>query len=505
MPLPDTLELGLSIPGLPELAPIVREFAGRVLDLADLPAARRDDLAAAVVSAVTLVETALEAEGDAAVPIEIGATIARDRIEFRILEHGVPLGGADVAAPGRDIGDRIRPGRVFDRMHWVQRGREGSELHLVAHRDDAAIRVLDSAEHRLEDDHDATAHADLDPSARTGEYRIRPYRTEDGLDIARRIYEAYGRSYPNPDLYVPERVDRLNREGRLRSIVCESPAGEVVGHYALERPDLESIGEAGQAVIDHRHRGHGLMKPMRSAVEAAGADLGLLGIWSQPTARHPISQRMNLGFGSSPCALCLGTTPANASLRGGVQGQVEDAARPARHSCFLYWHPLREEPPLVAHVPESLAPILERLYAARGRAVSIETAPATPADGHGSLRTRFDATRRTAWIGVDRVTRGSADALPAAIEAMTSSAGAETIFVDLPIDDPGTVGLAQSLLATGLRPAGVGPRFRRVEDERRGEDVLRLQANPGPVDFDGLVIEGELGRALAEIVLAATD
>ena len=82
--------------------------------------------------------------------------------------------------------------------------------------------------------------------------------------------EAYGRSYPNPDLYVPDRIDLLNREGRLHSIICESPEGDVVGHYALERPNLGPIGEAGQAVIDHRHRGHGLMKPMRAAVEEAG-------------------------------------------------------------------------------------------------------------------------------------------------------------------------------------------------------------------------------------------
>ena len=40
-----------------------------------------------------------------------------------------------------------------------------------------------------------------------------------------------------------------------------------------------------------------------------------------------------------------------------------------------------------------------------------------------------------------------------------------------------------------------------VDDERRAEDVLRLQANPAPVDFAGLVVEGDLGRALADVVL----
>lgn len=502
MPLPRTLELGLALPGLPELTPLVRDFAGRALDLARLEASRREGLLEGLLSAVRLVEEALESEGDEGTPVELRATIAPDQIEFRILEHGVPLGEDLEAGPGSDIHRRIRPALVFDRTWWVQRGGVGSELHLVAHRDGSLARVLEEARQRLDEVHDAVAHADLAPSAHTGDYRVRDCTEEDGLAIARRIYEAYGRSYPNPDLYVPERIARLNREGRLHSIVCESPGGEVVGHYALERPDLGAVGEAGQAVIDHRHRGHGLMRPMRAAVEDVGARLGLLGIWSQPTARHPVSQRMNLGFGSVPSALCLGTTPAGSSLRGGVEGEREDAgASPERHSCFLYWHALAEEPPLVAHAPEALAPLLERLYAARGREVRLETAPSPVPSGHGTLRSRFDAARRVAWIGLDRVTDGSLDAVRAALEALESSAGAATLFVDLPIDDPGTTALAAELLASGLRPAGIGPRFRQVADARRAEDVLRLQKNPAPVDLAGLVVEGELGKALADVAL----
>jgi len=505
MSLPDTLELGLQLPGLRELDPMIGDFVTRVFDLADIPSPRREALGEAARSAISLVERALEAEGDDAVRLELGATISTDLVELRILEHGVPLGDDLAGGAGTDIRSRIRPSQVFDLVQWVQKGREGSELHLVAHRPATPIAVLDEARHRLEQVHDEVAHADLDPSASTGEYRIRGYGEDDGLTIARRIYEAYGRSYPNPDLYVPDRIARLNREGRLHSIVCESPDGEVVGHYALERPDLGPIGEAGQAVIDHRHRGHGLMKPMRAAVEAAGGELGLLGIWSQPTARHPISQRMNLRFGSTPCALCLGTTPAESSLRGGVAGQTEDADAPARHSCFLYWHPLTDEPPLVAHVPESLVPVLAPLYDARGRDVRFETAGTAAPSGHATVRSLFDAARGVAWIALDRVTDGGFDSIRAAMDAMESSAGAATIFVDLPIDDPGTTRLAESLLAEGLRPAGIGPRFRPVDDDRRAEDVLRLQANPIAVDLAGLVVEGDLGRRLADAVIGDRD
>ena len=253
MDLPLKIELSLSLPGLQDLNPLVHAFAIRALELADMPSPRKEELHDALLSAVILVERALENEGDVATRIEIGATIAADVLEFRILEHGVPLGEDLEDGAGKEIRKRIRPAQVYDQVYWLQKGKEGSELHLVAHRETTAIHILEITRQRIEEDHDALAHADVAPSEASGEYAIRGYAPADGLTIARRIYEAYGRSYPNPDLYIPERIERLNKEGRLHSIVCTSPAGEVVGHYALERPDLGAVGEAGQAVIDHRH------------------------------------------------------------------------------------------------------------------------------------------------------------------------------------------------------------------------------------------------------------
>ena len=502
---PSRIQLRLDLPGLPELAPLVRDFAGRGLDLAGFSGSRRDDLLEAFLCGVELIERTVAYEDGAIVPLEIGMTIDADALEFSILEHGIPLGGELKHEAGGKITDRIQPNTVFDRLWWVQKGREGSELHLRVQREHPSIELLEDVRQRLDREEAENTHADVAPSNQTGEYRIRDYRKGDGLEIARRIYEAYGRSYPNPDLYVPDRIELLNREGRMHSIICESAEGDVVGHYALERPDLGPIGEAGQAVIDHRHRGHGLMKPMRAAVEAAGAELGLLGIWSQPTARHPVSQRMNLNFGSTPCALCLGTTPAEASLRGGVTGEIEDSSRPARHSCFLYWDSLTEEPPLTAFVPAALKPILTLLYQARGREIRFDSSETPPVDGHATVHTRFDSSRSVALIALDRITTGAFDGVKAAINAMETSAAAATVFIDLPIDDPGCGRLATQLLAEGIRPAGVGPRFRAVQDERRAEDVLRLQLNPGPVDFAGLVVEGDLGQALADSVIQPLD
>ena len=67
---------------------MVHDFANRVLDLAAIPSPRKEGLHDALLSAVILVERALEQDGDVATRIDLGATVSADSLEFRILEHG---------------------------------------------------------------------------------------------------------------------------------------------------------------------------------------------------------------------------------------------------------------------------------------------------------------------------------------------------------------------------------------------------------------------------------
>ena len=116
---PDQIDLKIDLPGLPELAPLVQDFASRALDLAEFSGTRRQDLLEAFLCGVELVERTLAHEGDSIVPLEIGVTIDAHALEFKILEHGTPLGGDLTESSGLDITDRIRPNTIFDRLWWV--------------------------------------------------------------------------------------------------------------------------------------------------------------------------------------------------------------------------------------------------------------------------------------------------------------------------------------------------------------------------------------------------
>jgi hypothetical protein len=483
--LPDSHTFRLELPGLPELADMPRTFLEGVLRFADFEGDEAQALCDAACGALRGVEEVVESRDDFDLPIELRAVVDAEALEISILERGTPLDGADL----RGLREAAA---VFDDVRWEQRGAAGSELHLGRKRAHPEVTLLAEVEHRAVDQHLEDAEAEA-PAAGGAQYVVRDFEAADALEVSRRIYESYGRSYPNPDLFYPGRIIALNQSRRLRSIVAEAPDGSIVGHYAIERPRLRPIGESGLAVIDPPHRGRGLLKSMRGKLVEVAKSMELYGLWSQPTARHPYSQRMNLSMGSTACGLSLGTTPASTLLRGGDAGGGQ-----LRASCFLYWYPLQEESPLSASVPEILAPLVTDIYAARGREVTLDTAPVdSPADlagADGALRTRFDRARRSGAVELDRIGPMSRALISEAVEMLVSVAGAEVVYVDLPITDPGCAGLAQALMGERLHFAGVGPRF-------LGEDSLRLQRLVAPVDLDGLVVEGDLGARLAEWVL----
>src|SRR5262249_60867832 len=118
--------------------------------------------------------------------------------------------------------------------HWVRHGKEGKELRLVRYRQQA-----DVTEH-LPAGELAPIHPEVTP-APPQEYTIRRFRPEDAVGVACVVYRVYGYTYQHEELYYPERVVRLNEEGKLVSVVAVAANGEVVGHYALERPESRPV------------------------------------------------------------------------------------------------------------------------------------------------------------------------------------------------------------------------------------------------------------------------
>ena len=94
----DHLHFRLEIPGLPEMEPMLREFASRAITLADVEGSRHDALLDALISAVNLVEREIMEGGDDPVDLSIGVTIDAAAIELRASGSGNCVVGGAVPA-----------------------------------------------------------------------------------------------------------------------------------------------------------------------------------------------------------------------------------------------------------------------------------------------------------------------------------------------------------------------------------------------------------------------
>ena len=481
----------LVIPGISKLAGLVHQFLEQALSASGYEGDELVQLVDATCSVLNIVEGRLEADDDVALPIELTLGIDQRMLAISIIEHGVPLGDRDHLLEGSG---QTQLHETFDHVHWVQLGAGGSEIRLERLRTHTRISTLVD---RKEEAGSAATRSVPAESSGTGsvDYHFRTFRSGDELEIARQFYQSYGRTYPNPDLLYPERILAMNEQGLLHSIVAETGDGTIAGHYGIERPDLGVIGEAGLAVIDPAHRKHGLLTRMRSFLVDEARRLELLGLWSQPTAQHAYSQKMNIQFGSTLNGLSLGTTPAEVEWRG-ASGDNDSS----RHSCFLYWYPLNDEESIRCSVPESLMGVLGPLYEARGRAHRFDGAINQPVGstetGTCNLHGAFNRTRRSGHIRVDRIDALTLPLVRQLVTNLVAFSHAEVVYLDLPITDESCAWLTEALHAEGFILCGIGPRF------LSGEDALRLQRLLVDVDPESLVVEGDLASGLAEHVFA---
>jgi serine/threonine-protein kinase RsbW len=199
--------------------------------------------------------------------------------------------------------------RSFDETRFVNLGRRGNRVELLKH-----LPHTDVRDHLSEDEHRRTveataAHEDVP-------LEIRLMHPEESFELSRCVYRSYGYSYDWDYIYYPDRIRELQENGLMISCVAVTPEGEFVGHLAItvERPG-SPVGEAGQAVVDPRYRGHHLFPKMKTFMAQWAGEAGMYGLYSEATAVHPYSQRGNLHLGARETGFLLGYIPASVSYK----------------------------------------------------------------------------------------------------------------------------------------------------------------------------------------------
>ncbi len=443
---------------------------GFVDQLVDMAGIGDDDgplvVGAAVEACANVLDHAYE-PGEAGT-VRVSGDVDAAGLHLRIHDTGLKFDAGARLVPGKtrisEAGglDRIRA--AFDSVEWQNQGREGKELHLVKRRPSAAADVGDL---EVVDDEESV------PLAPEQEYEVRLFRPEDALGVCRTVYRNYGNTYFHEACYFPERMVALNETGELASVVAVAADGEIVGHYALERPNLTRVAERGMAVVAPAHRGRDLMTRMRTFIEEEAVRLGLIGVWSVAVTKHTYSQKVNETFKSDVCGLMLAGGPESQAFRGFDSG----GKKPQRVSWVVYFTYVTPPEVALVHAPARHRAVLERIYESLELPVEWHDEVRLP-QGDNTMDVTYSRELDAGTIRVTQVGEDTVVQVRRATEDLFGVTGAEVVFLDLPLADPSTPVLLEDLEDVGYFFSGVGPSF--LEDG----DALMMQCLGPDVELD---------------------
>jgi hypothetical protein len=409
------------------------------------------------------------------------------QVVVAVEDQGMPGDYASLES-GEDSALRSMLHRSFaDEAHFINFGRGGNRVELVKD-----LPSVDVREHLSEEEHREAVGA---PAASEDvQLEVRMMRSEESSTLSRTVYRSYGYSYDWDDIYYPGRIRELQESGLMRSCVAVS-GDEIVGHLAVmvERPD-SPVGEAGQAVVDPRFRGHRLFEKMKTFLAEESGNRGMYGLYSEATAVHPYSQRGNLHLGAKETGYLLGYIPASVSYK-----EIGDERAGRRGSVAMMYLRTNGEPEREIYPPDRYLDVVRGVVERNGLRRTI-------ADSSG-LENRTASSRMNVEVRRDhnlaflRVVEPGADLRELVRLRLRELClhRLDCVYVDLPLSHPATREVGDSLEELGFF-------FGCVIPEAHEGDVLRLQyLNNVEVEPDDVRAASEFGRELLDLVFRQKD
>lgn len=317
------------------------------------------------------------------------------------------------------------------------------------------------------------------------QYTLAPVTPADAEDVAKLMYRTYGYTYANEDVYFPDRVALAFAGDEKFGVIVRAGDGRPVAYFAVLRPRDTAVGELTEVVVSPGHRGCGLMTRMLTALVEEARRQGLPALFGEAVTIHPITQRVNQKVGFQSTGLLLAHLPLTR-----YKGLAEDT--PDAISAVVDYRLLKPVGRRELHLPARYATLLTRLYAALGVEVVARDPGPEPA-----ARTDVDVAiayhGKNATIAVRRVGQDVATRVGDAAETLRAK-DVGTVFVDLPLDDPGTDGGVEVLARQGYVFGGLMPLI------HNGRDHVRMQHVAAPPDFDRLATWSDLAAGIKDTI-----
>jgi len=295
---------------------------------------------------------------------------------------------------------------------------------------------------------------------------VRRLVREDAAALTRAIYRCYGWSYPNPNLYYPERIAASLDAGERLGWVAVTDDGEVAAHWGAVFAS-PTVVETGNTVTDPRFRGRGLAKTLGERLLDELLELGVAGRLREPVLTHPATQKIAVQEGATVVGAYINMAhPIQ-------QVGITDGLQPTRSSLSVAYGALTPLSPATMHVPAPYERFVARALDAAQWPRAVLGASRDAGVAHRTvLSTSYNADNRSGTVEVAVAGHDLTDEVQAVIGQMQRS-GAEYVQVRLPLNQPGLATFGAGLPELGLSYAAVVPAFRPTPDSPG--DVLITQ------------------------------
>jgi len=320
----------------------------------------------------------------------------------------------------------------------------GSSVSTDGHANVTVVRMALQSHSRVFDHSDEEV-IDAHAPASTVETTIRELTPADAAGLTTLMYRCYGWSYPNTDIYFPDRIAAQIDDGSRIGEAAFAPDGQMVAHWGAVRYG-PFVVESGTTATDPRFRHRGLADQLGQRLLVLLTDMGVVGRFREPVLTHPATQ-----------AIALNETG------------ITDGLQDHRSSLTVAYAALRELPAAPVYVPDAYRAILTDVLAETNWQRPI-TAP-DPASGIPAetvSATTYDATNASAVVEITVVGADLIDDVDASLDRARRS-GAKYIEVRLPTGQPALAMVGAGLFDLGLAYAAFLPLL------RADSDVLALQ------------------------------
>jgi anti-sigma regulatory factor (Ser/Thr protein kinase) len=408
------------------------------------------------------------------------------QVVVAVEDRGLPFDYERFESGDPVLGEMLRHS-FADEVRFVNLGRGGNRVELVKELSRGGVREGLSGEEHRETTEAPVASGDVP-------LEIRTMRPEETPALARAVYRSYGYSYDWDDIYYPDRIRGLQESGLMRSCVAVSPEDEFVGHLAVmvEHPD-STVGEAGQAVVDPRFRGHHLFPKMKTFMAEQCKKSGMYGLYSEATAVHPYSQRGNLHLGARETGFLLGYIPPSVAYK-----DIGEDRAGRRGSVALFHMRINEEPEREIHPPARFRDVVQRVVEHNGLRRTVVEVSGSPQSASSRVDLRVRRDHNLAFVRVLEPGEDLLELVRARLRELCLHR-LDVIYVDLPLSHPAT-------RACGGRLEELGFFFGGILPELLNGDVLRLQyLNNVEIERGDVSTASDFGEELLSLIFEQRD